>query len=342
MSSDRKKTVDEIWRELNTRSGARQVPRSATTGVRGFGLPGVTTHTRVLPRSDAALTSGAPVANPGTRKVGLAGAGADSGGDPPGSAGAAAATYDSAAAAVGVATEELTSAVASMQRHLNCLSDADRATRRGGLDSLRARLSRGSDGAPPPAPPLLQALLVGPLMRPLCGLLADPVEGLRLGVLTLLRDAVRQLPAPGALLPGLLPPLVARMGTTPVQEPAEEVRLAALQLLEELVRGAEPRCAELAPCSFALHTACSDTLLLLLLEMLLLEMMLLETRDTATRDTATAAPDHHSPPPPTHTHSLTHLPPSACWPLPRMMLRHCLCAAWRMASLTPSGRLLHV
>lgn len=45
----------------------------------------------------------------------------------------------------------------------------------------------------------------------------------------------------GPMLLGLLPVLVARMGQLPVQEPAEEVRLAAQELLQAVVKAADAR-----------------------------------------------------------------------------------------------------
>jgi hypothetical protein len=48
----RKKTVEDIWRELNARKSA--APLSRTTGVAGFGIPGVQTTTRTLPSRAAA------------------------------------------------------------------------------------------------------------------------------------------------------------------------------------------------------------------------------------------------------------------------------------------------
>jgi hypothetical protein len=88
---------------------------------------------------------------------------------------------------------------------------------------------------------LLQALLAGPLLQPLVLLLSDPLERCRLTALQLLLEAAPLLSDAGALLPGLLPQLVQRMGQLPVQEHAEEVRLAGLQLLEALVSRAATR-----------------------------------------------------------------------------------------------------
>lgn len=66
-------------------------------------------------------------------------------------------------------------------------------------------------------------------------LLSDPLEKCRLTALQLLLEAVPKISDPGSVLPGLLPQMVDRMGRVPVQEPAEEVRLAGLQLLEAIV-----------------------------------------------------------------------------------------------------------
>jgi hypothetical protein len=43
------------------------------------------------------------------------------------------------------------------------------------------------------------------------------------------------------MLAGLLPVLVSRMGRLPVEEPAEEVRLAAQELLQQVVQQASLR-----------------------------------------------------------------------------------------------------
>jgi hypothetical protein len=40
------------------------------------------------------------------------------------------------------------------------------------------------------------------------------------------------------MLSGLLPVLVSRMGRVPVEEPSEEVRLAAQELIQEVVKAA--------------------------------------------------------------------------------------------------------
>lgn len=51
------------------------------------------------------------------------------------------------------------------------------------------------------------------------------------------------------MLQGLLPVLVARMGRLPVEEPAEEVRLAAQELIRVVVNKADVRCVGTAVCA---------------------------------------------------------------------------------------------
>lgn len=133
---------------------------------------------------------------------------------------------------VGSSTKERDDYVATMQRDINCLSDADRTTRRTALQRLVVRLLKGDAMAPKPSPALLQAVLLGPLLAPVVRLLSDPVEKCREVALELLLAAASQVPDVPALLPSLVPALVLRMGLLPVAEPTEEVRLSIARLLE--------------------------------------------------------------------------------------------------------------
>ncbi|WIA31178.1 hypothetical protein OEZ86_001183 [Tetradesmus obliquus] len=166
----KKKSVDEILRELNAKPA---VPRSRTTGVQGFGIPGVTTHTRVLPKTQP---SGAQHA----KHIAVDDASCSRDAHRP--AGTSS-SYDPAAA--GVTQEELQQYLSTLQRTLNCLADPDRGVRKNAVAALHTKLLRGDAATPKAGSNMLQ--------------------------------------------------LVARMGQLPLQEPAEEVRLAGLQLLEALV-----------------------------------------------------------------------------------------------------------
>eukprot|EP00775_Hariotina_reticulata_P004966 gene4966-5207_t len=223
-----KKSVDEIWKELN----ARPPPRSTTTGIPGFGIPGVQTHTRILPKTAQQTEQDVPVLSHSQQQQHLKLAGPLVASDP--------------AAAAGVSSEQLQQYVASLQRTINCLADPDRATRKSAVLTLQAKLLKGDAATPKATPSMLQALLSGPLLQPLAALLADPLERCRLTALQLLLDAVPQIADAAFLLPGLIPQLVARMAVLPVQETSEEVRLAGLQLVHELIRKAAVK--QLTPC----------------------------------------------------------------------------------------------
>jgi hypothetical protein len=137
----KKKSVDEIWRELNAKPA---VPRSRTTGVAGFGIPGVTTHTRILPK---AQPSGAQHAKH------IAGDDATSSRDSHQPA-AQSSSYDPAAA--GVTQEQLQQYVSTLQRTLNCLADPDRGVRKNAVAALHAKLLRGDAATPKASTNMLQ------------------------------------------------------------------------------------------------------------------------------------------------------------------------------------------
>lgn len=139
-----KKSVDEIWRELN----AKTAPKSRTTGVTGFGLPGVTTHTRVVGGKAPAATAGASAARPGApspEDVVLR---------PDTQRRVAAVQFDPAQA--GVAAADLQAYIATMQRTINCLTDADRGTRKGAVQALSTKMMKGDASTPRAAPEMLQ------------------------------------------------------------------------------------------------------------------------------------------------------------------------------------------
>lgn len=135
-AAPKKKSVDEIWKELNARPVA-VVPRSTTTGIPGFGIPGVQTHTRVLPKVHPNVAGDVSISRDIIKP--------------------AAGSYDPAAA--GVSQEQLQQCVATLQRTLNCLADPDRSTRKSAIALLQTKLLKGDATTPKPSPGMLQ---VGP------------------------------------------------------------------------------------------------------------------------------------------------------------------------------------
>jgi len=114
-----KKSIDEIWRELNARPGPRK--SSIPTGIPG--VPGITSSSTTKPSASAAAA--AKLVPPSLIQV----AGENGAGKPVSdSVRRAAASYDPARA--GLSQEEVAAYMGGIQRLVNCLSDPDRGTRR--------------------------------------------------------------------------------------------------------------------------------------------------------------------------------------------------------------------
>ncbi|XP_067859576.1 dynein axonemal assembly factor 5-like [Heptranchias perlo] len=124
--------------------------------------------------------------------------------------------------------EEQQAAAAVLQalgRHMNCLSHESKSSRRRALECIRA----GSVEKPLPSG-VLQRLLAA-LLRPLLQCLSDPAERCRELAAHTLADFMRAVPRPHEALPYLIPAAVQRLGLQEVTEPAEELRLALVELL---------------------------------------------------------------------------------------------------------------
>ncbi|XP_048465834.1 dynein axonemal assembly factor 5-like [Rhincodon typus] len=125
-----------------------------------------------------------------------------------------------------VEAEQAAATCQALSRHINCLSNESKSSRRRALECIRAgtveqkQLSSG-----------VQQRLLTSLLRPLLRSLSDPAERCReLAALTL-ADFIRAVPRPHEALPQLIPVVVQRLGQQEITEPAEELRLTLLQLL---------------------------------------------------------------------------------------------------------------
>jgi hypothetical protein len=207
-----KKSVDEIWKELNARTSTR----SSSTGFSG--VPGVATKTRILPTKTPAQPPAAPPADV-QHQIDVTKRNVN---------------YDYSKA--GVTSEDIQSYLSTIQRTVNCLSDPDRSTRRQAAQTLNARLFKGDASNPKPSPQLLQGLICGPLLHPLITLLSDHVEACRSSSLTTFTQAAESAPDISDACSRLFPGLAQRMGDLPVAEPSEECRLQVVQLVAALVQ----------------------------------------------------------------------------------------------------------
>lgn len=152
-----KKSIDEIWRELNAKSAPRSVNLAGIPS-----LPGITSSVRVVPKPKPQL----PTEN-GVEDVPIGSQ--DHKKHMP--------QYDPTKA--GVTVEDVQAYMGTMQRLVNCLSDPDRSTRRQAAVNLQTKLMQGDASTPKASPQMLQALVCGPLLYPLVNMMKDVVEKCR-------------------------------------------------------------------------------------------------------------------------------------------------------------------
>uniref|UniRef100_UPI00398F4AEE dynein axonemal assembly factor 5-like isoform X2 n=1 Tax=Pristiophorus japonicus TaxID=55135 RepID=UPI00398F4AEE len=119
----------------------------------------------------------------------------------------------------------------ALGRHLSCLASESesKSSRRRALECIRAEVVGPGPGSGRPGG-VRQRLLTA-LLPPLLRGLSDPAERCReLAALTL-AELLRAAPRPHEALPLLVPAAVQRLGLAELSEPAEELRLALLELL---------------------------------------------------------------------------------------------------------------
>lgn len=112
-----------------------------------------------------------------------------------------------------------------LARHLNCLNEDNKATRKRALELIkRETVDGGLSGA------VLQEVFSA-LLKPLLKCLSDPVERCRETAISLITECISRVPKPEESLPYLVPCLAQRLGEKEIVEPAEELRLSAAELL---------------------------------------------------------------------------------------------------------------
>ncbi|XP_050962477.1 dynein axonemal assembly factor 5 [Labeo rohita] len=113
----------------------------------------------------------------------------------------------------------------SLARHLNCLNEDNKSSRRRALEAVKRETveQRLSSGA-------LQELFAG-LLKALLKCLSDPAETCRDTAIQIITGFIRAVPKPEDSLPYLMPALVQRLGGKEILEPAEELRLALMEML---------------------------------------------------------------------------------------------------------------
>ena len=118
----------------------------------------------------------------------------------------------------------------AVRRDLNCLTDANRSTRKDGAERLRKRLLEDeafTERAKDILPEILSDVVIAPVAR----MLNDPAEKCREAALLFVKAAAKVLPDTSLLFQRVVPVLRSRMGSEDVHEPSEELRLWSIQLL---------------------------------------------------------------------------------------------------------------
>jgi len=117
----------------------------------------------------------------------------------------------------------------SLARHLNCLNEDNKSARKRALEAVKRDTieQRFSSGA-------LQELFTS-LLKTLLKCLSDPAETCRDSTIQIITGFIRSVPKPEDSLPYLIPSLAQRLGGKEILEPAEELRLALVEMLSLVV-----------------------------------------------------------------------------------------------------------
>ncbi|XP_072225810.1 dynein axonemal assembly factor 5-like [Leuresthes tenuis] len=112
-----------------------------------------------------------------------------------------------------------------LARHLNCLNEDNKATRKRALELIKKEtIDKGLSSS------VLQEVF-SVLLKPLLKCLSDPMERCRETTIVMLTEFIRCVPKPEESLPYLMPCLAQRFGEKEIVEPAEELRLLAMEML---------------------------------------------------------------------------------------------------------------
>uniref|UniRef100_A0A7N8XPP7 Dynein axonemal assembly factor 5 n=1 Tax=Mastacembelus armatus TaxID=205130 RepID=A0A7N8XPP7_9TELE len=112
-----------------------------------------------------------------------------------------------------------------LARHLNCLNEDNKATRKRALEQIkRETVDKGLSSD------VLQEVFLA-LLKPLLKCLSDPMERCRETAIAVITEFIRCVPKPEESLAYLMPCLAQRLGDKEILEPAEELRLCAVEML---------------------------------------------------------------------------------------------------------------
>ncbi|KAF3700181.1 Dynein assembly factor 5, axonemal [Channa argus] len=116
-----------------------------------------------------------------------------------------------------------------LARHLNCLNEDNKSTRKRALDQIkRETVDKGLPSS------VLQDVFSA-LLKPILKCLSDPMERCRETAIVVITEFIRCVPKPEDYLPYIMPCLAQRLGEKEILEPAEELRLLTVETLTLIV-----------------------------------------------------------------------------------------------------------
>ncbi|XP_041085870.1 dynein assembly factor 5, axonemal-like [Polyodon spathula] len=115
--------------------------------------------------------------------------------------------------------------VQAVARHLNCLNDENKSIRKRALESIRKETLDQKLSS------LVLQEVFTILLKPLLKCLSDPMERCRETAIQMISDFIRNTPEPEEALPYFIATVAQRLGSQDIVEPAEELRLALVEVL---------------------------------------------------------------------------------------------------------------
>ncbi|KAJ8251506.1 hypothetical protein GJAV_G00222090 [Gymnothorax javanicus] len=113
----------------------------------------------------------------------------------------------------------------ALARHLNCLNEDSKSTRKRAIESIRRETFEKSLSSD-----VLQEVFSN-ILKSLLKCLTDPMERCRETAIQMIGDFIRSVPRPEDSLPYLIPAFTHRLGSKEILEPAEELRLSMMEIL---------------------------------------------------------------------------------------------------------------
>lgn len=128
-------------------------------------------------------------------------------------------------------SEEMELICKDLSRHLNCLANENKVTRKRALEAIKKEVVKKQ----PRTDPVILNKVLHELIRPLLTMFSDPVAACREQVIAMLSEIIGQVSDPHDFLQFIIPVLVQRLGQLNVVEPMEEVRLQLVELTHKLI-----------------------------------------------------------------------------------------------------------